>query len=115
MATITIKNAYAGQPAASAVLLYTCPASPSSTKARVVKCTTCNDTTTAMTYKFYKVPVGASVDDAYLIYQDRAIGSKDTDDNPAVVGQVLDSGDMIYCHPSAATQLSVMLDVIEEI
>jgi len=109
---IWIKNAYAGQPGAAATLIYTCPAN---TQARVLKCTVCNDTTSAMTFKAYKVPSGESVGDEYLIYNDKAIGSKATFGCPDIVGQVLNAGDMIYIHPSSADQLSIMLDVMETV
>lgn len=108
---IVIKKFYANQPAASAVLLYTCPTGKA---ARILKCTVCNDTTTNMTFKIYKVPSGQSVGDEYLILQDHNLGSKETYTCPEVVGQILDAGDMIYCHPSAANQLSTILDGVEE-
>lgn len=108
--SVNIRNVYAGQPAASATTLYTCP---TNTQTRVLKCTACNDTTTTITFKVYKVPSGGAVGDAYLILQDKALGSKDTYECPEVVGQVLDAGDFISCHPSVANQLSVMLDVVE--
>jgi hypothetical protein len=85
------------------------------TQGKVMKCTACNVSGTAMTMKFYKVPSGGVVSDSYLVIQDRAVGGKYTDECPEVVGQVLDAGDMIYCHPSAAAQLSVILDVAEAV
>jgi len=109
---LVIKNAYAAQPGAAATLIYTAPAN---NQARCLKCTVCNDTTSAITFKAYKVPSGESVGDAYLIYNDKAIGSKETYGCPDIVGQVLDAGDMIYIHPSAADQLSVMFDVMENV
>lgn len=108
--SVTIKNAYAGQPGASATEAYDCPAGA---EARVLKCTACNDTTTNVTFKVYKVPSGASVGDAYYIINDKTLISKDTYECPEVVGQVLDPGDKIYFHPSAADQVSFMLDVVE--
>ena len=107
---ITIKNAYADQPAAAATTLYTCPAG---TVSRVLKCTTTNDTTSVITFKAYKVPSGQAAGDAYLILNDKALGSKETYECPEVVGQILDASDFIVFHPSAATQLSVLLDVVE--
>jgi len=110
--SLVFKNAYAGQPGAAATELYACPAN---TQARIVKCTACNDTTSAITFKAYKVPSGQSVGDEYLILNDKALGSKETYECPEVTGQVLDAGDKIYFHPSVADQLSVMLDVMENV
>jgi hypothetical protein len=110
MATLTLKNVYADQPPAAATTLYTTPAG---TTAKVIKCTVCNDTTVAMTFKAYKIPTGESVGDAYLILNDQTVGSKESLVLSEVEGQILDTGDSIVLHPSLANQLSTMLDVVE--
>lgn len=109
MAT-TIKNAYIAQPAAANTTLYTCP---THTQARVLKCTVTNDTTTASTISFNKVPSGGSVGVTNLIMNTKAIGSQETYDCPEVVGQVLDAGDLISAIAGNADQLTVSLDVVE--
>lgn len=110
MATLNLKNVYAGQPAAAATTLYT---APTGTTAKVLKCTVCNDAGGAMTYKAYKIPSGQAVGDEYLILNDDSVGASETKIVSEVEGQILDAGDAITFHPSAANQLSVMLDVVE--
>lgn len=110
MATVTLKNAYADQPAAVATTLYT---APTGTIAKVLKCTVCNDAAGAMTFKAYKVPSGESVGDAYYIINDQSVAGAESQIISEVEGQILDAGDSIVFHPSAANQLSVMLDVVE--
>ena len=110
MATLTLINAYADQPAAAATTLYTVPVG---TSAKVLKCTVCNDTTVAMTFKAYKVPSGQVTGDEYLILNDESVGSKESKIVSEVEGQILDAGDSIVFHPSVANQLSTMLDVVE--
>jgi len=107
---VAIKNAYAGQPAAANTTLYTCP---TNTKARVLHCSAVNDTTTAVTITFHKVPSGDSVGDAYLILNAKALGSQEAYDCPTVVGTVLDAGDIISAIASVANQVAVSLDVVE--
>lgn len=107
---VSIKNAYVGQPGIANTTLYTCPAN---TSARILKCTITNDTTTVETISFHKVPSGQAVGDAYLIMNAKPIGNKETYEAPEVVGQILDAGDIINAIASAATQLTVSLDVVE--
>jgi len=107
---IEVKNAYMAQPAAANTTLYTCPVN---TQARVLKCTVTNDTTTAVTISFNKVPSGDSVSVTNLILNLKAIGSRETYECPEVVGQVLDASDIISAIASVADQLSVALDVVE--
>ena len=107
---ITIKNAYAAQVPAANTTLYTCP---TNTQARVLKCTVCNDTTTAQTISFHKVPSGQAVGDAYLVLNAKALGSKETYECPEVVGQVLNAGDFISGIAGGAAQMSTMVDVVE--
>ena len=108
--SVTLKNAYMAQPAGTDTTLYTCPAN---TVARVLKCTVTNDTTTAVTISFNKVPSGGSVAVTNLIMNLKPIGNKETYECPEVVGQVLDAGDLISAIASVADQLSVALDVGE--
>jgi hypothetical protein len=108
--SVTLKNAYMAQPAATDTTLYTCPAN---TVARVIKCTITNDTTTAKTISFNKVPSGGSVGVTNLILNAKAIGSKETYEAPEVVGQVLDAADLISAIAETADQLTVALDVVE--
>jgi len=107
---ILVKNAYIGQPAAANTTLYTCPGG---TQARVLKCTVTNDTTTVATISFHKVPSGDAVGDDLLILNTKSIGGNETYDCPEIVGQVLDSADLISAIASAADQLVVSLDVVE--
>jgi hypothetical protein len=107
---VTLKNAYMAQPGVTDTTLYTCPAN---TSAKVMKCTVTNDTTSTVTISFNKVPFGDAVDAANLIMNLRAIGSRETYECPEVVGQVLDSLDLMSAIASVADQLSVALDVVE--
>lgn len=107
---VLIKNAYLGQLGAADTTVYTCPAG---TTARVLKCTACNDTTTVVTFDIHKVESGGAVGDDRLILNDKSLGSKETYECPEVVGQVLDAGDVISGIASAATQVTVSLDVVE--
>ena len=108
--SVSIKNAYIGQPGVTDTTLYTCPVN---TSARVLKCTVTNDTTTAKYISFNKVPSGGSVGDDNLIMNQRVIGSKETYDCPEVVGQILDASDLISAVAEAASQLTVSLDIVE--
>jgi len=107
---ITLKNAYMAQPAATDTTLYTCPAN---TIARILKCTVTNDTTTTKTISFNKVPSGGSVGPTNLILNLKSIGNKETYECPEVVGQVLDTADLISAIAETADQLTVALDVVE--
>jgi len=108
--SVAIKNAYSGQPGAASTLLYTCPAN---TSARVIACTVVNDTTTVPTFSINLVPSGGAADDTNILIKDKALGSKEAYTCPEVVGQALDAGDMIYGHPSLATQVTFTLAVVE--
>lgn len=110
--SIEIKNSYIGQPGITDVNLYECPVS---TTARVIKCTVTNDTTTAATISFNKVPAGGSVGDTNLILNAKAIGSKETYECPEIVGQVLEAGDKMYAVASVADQLTVSLGMVETV
>jgi hypothetical protein len=107
---VTLKNAYMAQPGVADTTLYTCPAN---TSAKVMKCTVTNDTTTAVTISFNKVPSGDAVSPTNLIMNLRPIGDKETYECPEVIGQVLDASDLISAIASVADQLSVALDVVE--
>ena len=108
--SITLKNAYAAQVPAANTTLYTCPAN---TTARVVKCTATEDGTGAETITFHKVPSGGAVGVGNLILSAKALGLNQTYECPEVVGQVLDAGDIINAIAGAATQIAVVLDVVE--
>ncbi len=107
---VTLKNAYMAQPGVTDTTLYTCPAN---TSARIVKCTVTNDTTTTVTISFNKVPSGNGVSATNLILNLKSISDKETYECPEVIGQVLDSGDLISAIASVVNQLSVALDVVE--
>jgi hypothetical protein len=107
---VTLQNAYLDQPGVADTTLYTVPAN---TTARILKCTVTNDTTTAVTISFNKVPSGGAVGADNLIMNLKVIGNKETYECPEVVGQVLDAGDLISAIASVATQLTVSLDVVE--
>jgi len=107
---IELKNAYLAQVPAADTTLYTCPAN---TTARVLKCTVTNDTTTAQTISFNKVPSGDAAGVANLILNLKPIGNKETYECPEVAGQVLDAGDFISAIAGGADQLTVSLDVVE--
>lgn len=108
--TIQLKNGYLDQVAATNTTLYTCPAN---TTARVMKCTACNDTTTAQTISFHKVESGGSVADDRLVLNLKTLGNKETYECPEIVGQVLDAGASISAVAGGATQITVSLDVAE--
>ena len=108
--SVTLKNVYVSQPGAANTVLYTCPAL---TAARVLKCTVTNDTTTAATICFNKIPNGGAVGVTNLILNLKSIGNCETYECPEVVGQVLDAGDIISAIASVANQLTVSLDVVE--
>jgi len=110
MASIAIKNVHSAQLAATSAALYTCPAN---TKARVVKCTVCNDTTTVPTYSFWKVPSGSSADNTTLVVNARNLPSKESWSEDRIEGQILEAGDAIHAQASGADQVTVMLDVAE--
>jgi len=107
---ITLKNAYLAQVPAADTILYTCPAN---TTARVLKCTVTNDTTTAQTISFHKVPSGDAAGVANLILNTKVIGNKETYECPEIVGQVLEAADFISSIAGGATQLTTVLDVVE--
>lgn len=107
---ITIKNAYIGQLGIVDTTLYTCP---SNTQARILKCTACNDTTTAPNFDINKVPSGGAVGDDNLIINNKVLGSEETYECPEVVGQILDAGDILSGIASVASQITVIVDVVE--
>jgi hypothetical protein len=107
---VTIKNAYLAQAGATDTTLYTCPAN---TSARVLKCTACNDTTTAQTVSFHKVESGGSVGDDKLIINAKVLAGSETYECPEIVGQVLDAGDLISAIAGGAAQVTISLDVVE--
>lgn len=107
---VTLKNVYIAQPGIADTTLYTCPAN---TIARVLKCTITNDTTTAVTISFNKVPSGGAVAATNLILNLKALGSRETYECPEVVGQVLDASDLLSAIASIADQITVSLDVVE--
>jgi len=108
--TIALKNVYLAQVPAADTTLYTCP---TSTTARVLKCTVTNDTTTAQTISFHKVESGGAVGVDKLILNAKVIGNKETYGCPDVVGQVLEAGDFISGIAGGADQLTTVLDVVE--
>ena len=107
---ISLKNAYLAQVPAANTTLYTCPAN---TTARVLKCTVTNDTTTAQTISFNKIPSGDAAGVANLILNLKAIGNKETYECPEIVGHVLDAGAIISGIAGAADQLTTVIDVVE--
>jgi hypothetical protein len=107
---VALKNAYIGQPGVADTTLYTVPAN---TTARILKCTVTNDTTTVVTISFNKVPSGDAVGVDNLVMNLKSIGNKETYESPEVIGQVLNSGDLLSAICEAADQLTVSLDVVE--
>lgn len=107
---ISLINAYLGQPGIADTSIYTCPAN---TKAKVVKCTVTNDTTTVATISFNKRVGGAAVDPANLIMNLQPIGSRETYECPEIVGQILEASDILSAIASVADQLTVNVDVVE--
>ena len=108
--SVTLKNAYMAQPGVTDTTLYTCPAN---TTAKVVKCTVTNDTTTAATISFNKRPAAAGAAVTNLILNLKPIGNKETYECPEVVGQILDTTDILSAIASVADQLTVSLDIVE--
>jgi hypothetical protein len=107
---VSLRNVYIAQPGVTDTTLYTVLAN---TTARILKCTITNDTTTAVTISFNKVPSGDAVGVDNLIMNLKPIGNKETYECPEVVGQVLNAGDLLSAIASVASQLTVSLDVVE--
>ena len=107
---VTLKNAYIAQPGVTDTTLYTCPAN---TAAKIIKCTVTNDTTTTVTISFNKRPAAVAAAVTNLIMNLKPICNKETYECPEVVGQVLDTTDVLSAIASIADQLTVSLDVVE--
>ena len=110
MPTLTIKNAYIGQPGVTDVIIYTAPAN---TVARVIKCTATNEGATPTTITFHKVEKGGVVGNNRLLMNEGIIGDKETYDCPGVVGQTLNPEMFISVVAGDADMVTVSLDVAE--
>lgn len=110
MTDTSISNEYIGQIPAANTTIYTAGAN---IKARVIKCTATNDTTTSQTISFHKVESGGAVADNRLILNAKTLRSKETWECPEVVGQVLNSGMFINAIAGGADQITVAFDVVE--
>lgn len=106
----TLERAYTAQLAAAAAALYTCP---TGTRARILKCTATNDTTTAVTFDMHLVPSGGSADATNYLINTKTLGSKESYTCPEVVGHVLEPGDTVQGVASSANQVTVALSVVE--
>ena len=107
---VTIRDAYTGQLAAAAATLYT---APTGTRARILKCTVTNDTTTAVTFVLYKIPSGGAAGADNTIINTKTLGSQESYTCPEVVGHCLDPGDFIQGYASAANQVTIFISVVE--
>jgi len=105
-----LERAYTAQLAAAAATLYTCP---TGTRARILKCTATNDTTTAVTFTIYLVPSGGAADATDLLINTKALGSQASYTCPEVTGHVLEPGDTIQGLASIADQVTLTLSVVE--
>ena len=110
MGTFILKNAYLAQPGITDTDLYTCPAN---TQAMVKKCTACNDTSTATTMTFNKIPAAGSAAVTNLVINARPLGPYETYECPEIVGKILTAGQKLSGKMGAADQVTVDLDVIE--
>ena len=108
--SVTPKNVYLAQPGITDTTLYTCPAN---TIAIVKKCTATNDTTTATTMTFNKVPVAGSAAVTNLLMNAKPLGPLETYECSEVVGHILNSGQILSGKMGAADQVTTSLDVVE--
>jgi len=106
----TLQRGYTAQLAAASAALYTCP---TGTRARVLKCTATNDTTTAVTFNIYLVPSGSGEGVTNLLINTKTLGDKDSYTCPEVVGHVLEPGDAIEGVASVADQVTIVLSLVE--
>ena len=104
--TVALKNAYFAQVPAADTRLYTAPAN---TQARVVKAQVTNDTTTVETLTLHQ---GTAGDDT-LLMNARPIGSKETYVIDELIGVIIDADETLRGEASAATQLTLRIDVVE--
>jgi hypothetical protein len=107
---VTIRDAYTGQLAAAAATLYT---TDTGVRARILKCTVTNDTTTSVTFILYKIPTGGTAGPTNMIINTKTLGSQESYTCPEVLGHCLDPGDFIQGVASAANQVTIFLSVVE--
>lgn len=109
---VQIRNAYAGQPAASNTTLGT--ANSNAKWAKVDKLVVTNDTTTSITFTTHIVPSGQAVGDEYMVgYNTYSLGSRESLELTKVQAAKLDAGDFVNIIPSLANQLSVHMGILE--
>lgn len=109
MGTFTLTNEYIGQPSNSDTDLVTCPAN---TQIIIKKCTATNDTSTATTMTFNKIPSGGSAGDTNLVMNLRPIGPYETYECPEIVGMILTAGQKLSGKMGAASQVTVNVDSV---
>ena len=108
--SVTIVSVDSLQIGVADTTLYLCPAN---TKARVVACTICNDTTTVPTFNINKVPFGWVVAVTNLLINTQSLGSRTSRVCPEIVGQILNGGDFLSGIASVAAQITISLSVVE--
>lgn len=106
----TLERGYTAQLAAAAAAIYTCP---TGTRARVLKCTACNDTTTAVTFNIYLVPSGGAADATTILINTKTLGANESYTCPEITGHVLEPADSIHGVASAANQVTMALSLVE--
>ena len=105
---VIIKPTFIGQILATDTTIFTVPGGAT---AVITKCTATNDTTTSATLTFHRVETGGSVAVNRLLMNARIIQSKETYLCPEIVGQALNSEDILNAIASAGAQLTVALSV----
>ena len=105
-----ILQANTGQLADSSAALYT---APTNTKARIIKAVVCNDTTSVVTYSFWRVPSGDSADATTLLVNARNLPSEESTQVDELIGIVLEAGGAIHGKAGTADQVTYHIDVAE--
>lgn len=82
-------------------------------RARIDKCTVCNNTAGAVTFDLFLVPSAGSAGVTNQIIQDKSVGAGETYTCPEAVGHWIESGGFISAGASAATSLTLMVSGIE--
>lgn len=82
-------------------------------RARIDKCTVCNNSGGAVTFDLYLVPTGGTAGVTNQIIKTKSVADKETYTCPEAVGHWLESGGFISAGASAATSLTLVVSGIE--
>ena len=108
----TLVDMYNAQPAAANTTLYTAAAN---TRVKILAASVVNDTTTSKYISFHRVPSGGAVGDANMIINQKVVGSRESVSLWELIGQVLETGDLLSAIAETADQLTVHISGIEVI